>query len=122
MKKILLIDDDPDELPIVAYVVSKLDFQCECIWAQSAADAVKILVGSRPDVILLDVNMPRINGWECLSFLKKEQVADGISIIMYSNGIDATLKLKAKNFGAVDAVTKTPDDEELLFTLRKILE
>lgn len=121
IKKLLLIDDDPDELEILLNVVDKLLVSCTCTWAASAADGIKMLENSKPDLILLDINMPRQNGWECLTILKTKNIIENIPVVLYSNGIDEKLVFKAKSLGAADAVPKSFESKELVNLLNRIL-
>ena len=121
IKKLLLIDDDPDELELLLDVIDKLQVSCTCTWASSAEEGLKLLELAKPDLILLDINMPRQNGWECLDVLKKQMVVATIPVVMYSNGIDQGLVFKAKSLGAADAVAKNFQQEELLNVLNRIL-
>lgn len=121
IKKLLLIDDDPDELEILLDVVDKLKLSCTCTWASSAEEGLKLLELAKPDIILLDINMPKLNGWECLNILKGKMVVAEIPVVMYSNGVDQGLIFKAKSLGAADAVAKTFQSQELVTVLNRIL-
>lgn len=120
IKKLLLIDDDPDELEILLDVVGKLTVSCTCTWAASAEEGIRLLEDSKPDLVLLDINMPRQNGWECLTILKKKNMIEKIPVVLYSNGVDAGLIFKAKSLGAADAVAKSFESKELIDLLSRI--
>ena len=121
IKRLLLIDDDPDELEILLEVVGKLKISCTCIWAASAEEGIKLLENSKPDLILLDINMPRHNGWDCLTILKEKKMIEKIPVVMYSNGIDPGLVFKAKSLGAADALAKSFESKELVILLNRML-
>ena len=74
-----------------------------------------------PDFIFLDINMPKMNGFECLSTIKSMQVYKDIPIILYSTGATENMKSKAIMLGAKDCIAKTNSIQSLADALQKIL-
>jgi CheY-like chemotaxis protein len=104
-KTCLLIDDDIDDQEIFALALSKINFPFDCIFANNGLEALKSLDQKTilPDYIFLDLNMPRMNGKECLAELKKNERLRHIPVVIYSTSsslldINDTRELGAKDF------------------------
>lgn len=83
-KKILIIDDDKFLLDMYAMKFSGKDFDIET--SQNAAESLaKISAGYHPDVILLDLVMPGLDGFGFLDEMKKKDLAKGTKIVVFSN-------------------------------------
>ena len=80
MKKILICDDEPLILESVEYVVQKLGY--ECLKAVNGEEALCRARSERPDVMVLDVRMPKLNGFEVCQQLKGDKATRDIYIIM----------------------------------------
>lgn len=109
-KNILLIDDDSDDRELFSLACSSSGASCTTL-----ADGNSMLptldrgeIG-RPDIIFLDVNMPQVNGWQCLTQLKKNEHYKNIPVIMYSTSGHLEEIEKAKTLGAICFFMK-PDD------------
>ena len=104
-KKLLIIDDDPDDIEFFLEAVQSLQKEIECEKAFNGEEALKKLRASNPlpDYIFLDLNLPRINGKELLYELKHEKKLKNIPVIIFStSGMEAdireTIKMGAKSF------------------------
>lgn len=122
MSKIFyLIDDDQDDRELFCEVIEDIDVHIVCYTENSARKALEKLNGKLieyPDVIFLDVNMPVMDGWQCLSILKSSEVYKDIPVIMYSTSSEKEHIIKAQQMGAVSFFTKPTD----FTSLRKGLE
>src|ERR1051325_9789359 len=85
-KIICLVDDDADDRFFFQTAVKKIDGSYECITAQNGEDTLaKLRTATRlPDYIFLDLNMPFMNGKECLMELKKDERLKNIPVIIYT--------------------------------------
>jgi CheY-like chemotaxis protein len=103
---ILLIDDDEDDRLLFAEVVREIDSSIECVTISNAEAALNGLISmayQRPDVIFLDLNMPKIDGLECLKELKNDHSLMDIPVAIYTTSclerdIKKALKLGADTF------------------------
>src|SRR5688572_11843036 len=108
---ILIVDDDEDDIELFCDAVKDLDGDIRCISASNGEEALHKLSTENeplPDYIFLDLNMPRLNGKQCLKRIKGNPRLREIPVIIYS-----TSKLKedmeeTRQLGAVHFLTK-PD-------------
>ena|ERR1044072_2904723 len=104
-KTIIIIDDDPDDRDMFCEAVGLIEHTCKCEMKQSCEEALNYLkkTAAKPDYIFLDINMPRLNGLQCLQRLKQDAELKEIPVIIYSTSsnkkeIDAMLKAGASSY------------------------
>src|SRR5687767_11629779 len=102
MKKILVIDDEPVTGQLIKDFLEGQDYNV--LLATQAAEGLKIAEKERPDVIFLDMLMPRISGMECLQQIKKT-IPESI-VIMLSGLQSDDIAKEALGHGAYDYLTK----------------
>jgi CheY-like chemotaxis protein len=83
-ERILIIDDNVEVQQLIARIVSLHNDAAEILLAQTAAEALAILAAKQPDVILLDLALPDMNGWHLMMRLKKDPLHAQIPIIIIS--------------------------------------
>ncbi|NCI45541.1 response regulator [Sediminibacterium soli] len=120
-KHILLIDDDLDEPEMFMNALFDADIICKCTWANGAEEAFRHLEHIRPDFIVLDFNMPKMNGLDTLRALKAHEEWQAIPVVMYSTTMDSTLSAKALQQGAVQCIRKPYNMKELPTLLQAFL-
>ena len=120
-KHIFLIDDDEDELEIFDEALKTLPLPCKCTYADSADHAMQMLQYLTPDLIFIDINMPKLNGFDFLTEIKKNAHLKDIPLFMYSNGIDKEIQAKAIKMGAAGCIKKSNSIKSLTEDLRKIV-
>lgn len=124
-KTILLVDDDTDDLEIFQEAILAVDPSLEC---QTASDGGELLnrMGSKdtspPDIIFLDINMPQINGWECLRQLRQNPVYKSTPVIIYSTSSLDKDKQIANTLGATHFLTKPDRYDDLKNVLQTIIK
>lgn len=84
MTKILTVDDEPDLVWLIKRILQRKDESYEVIEALSGKEALEKARKEKPDVILLDIMMPDLNGWEVARELKKSEETKNIPIIILS--------------------------------------
>ncbi|MFA4991282.1 MAG: response regulator [Candidatus Omnitrophota bacterium] len=118
-KKILLVDDEEDIIKL--NMVRLIDSNYDVITAVDGKEALEKAETGRPDLILLDVMMPKMDGLQVLASLKKSQKTSSIPVIMLTAlGEDAVLN-KARVLGASDCIMKPFNAEMLLEAIKKYL-
>jgi len=120
-KVILLVDDDEDEHDIFLSALKSAGEDHTLISAISGDEALRILNGLVPDVIFLDINMPRITGIKCLEEMRKIQKLAAVPVYIYSTGINSREGQKAILLGAKDYIIKPNSINDLTSVLKEIL-
>ena len=116
---ILIADDDPDLRALVRLHVELLD--CDVLEANDGAVALETILVEQPDLVILDVMMPELTGWEILRYIRSKEAIAGMKVLMLT-GIGETLnELSSPIYGADDYLDKTFKGEVLLDKVRKLL-
>lgn len=113
---ILIVDDNPTNLSVLFEYLSGLGFRV--LSAESGESALRRVQYATPDLILLDIMMPGLDGYETCEQLKKIDSLAHVPIIFMTALHDAQSKVKAFNSGGVDYVTKPFQQEEVLARIR----
>lgn len=109
---ILIVDDLPDNLRLLATILSECGY--EVGKARSGAMALTAVQTEKPDLILLDINMPQMDGYEVCDRLKSDPQTKEIPVIFISALDEVWDKVKAFNLGGTDYITKPFQNEEVL--------
>jgi DNA-binding response OmpR family regulator len=115
--KILVVDDDPELLPLVAYALRQAGFLA--LEATSGEQALEIWKSERPDLVILDVNLPGIDGFEVCKSLREN--GDKTPVLMLTVRGDEEAQVKGLDLGADDYLTKPFSPRTLLARLRALL-
>ncbi len=124
IKTILLVDDDPDDQLLFTEAMHDADDAVFCLTADHGIDALyKLNFGQAnlPGLIFMDVNMPRMNGIECLKEIKKTDLLKEIPVIMYSTSCSPAYQKECFDSGAALYVEKPSDFMQLCNLLRQIV-
>ncbi len=101
---ILVVDDTPDNLRLLSAMLTTQGYEVrKALNGKMALNACKTL---RPDLILLDINMPEMDGYEVCQKLKADEINDRVPVIFISALDDVLDKVKAFNVGGSDYITK----------------
>jgi CheY-like chemotaxis protein len=124
-KTILLIDDDEDDRWLFAEALSRTVTGVKCTTVSSGQDAIALLSadGAKfPDLILLDLNMPGMDGKKCLEIIKKTAGFKDIPVVVYSTSKNPKDRDETKLLGASDFIVKPSDYNDLCRMIRDIFE
>jgi putative two-component system response regulator len=110
-KQILVVDDN---LASLKQIGAQLTSHYEVSLAKSGALALQICKQERPDLILLDIEMPGMDGFETISRLKGDPDLNPIPVIFLTGNHDAETEIRALESGAMDFITK-PANKDILF-------
>jgi serine phosphatase RsbU (regulator of sigma subunit) len=108
---LLLVDDNPTNLQVLRQTLQDID--CKMLIAKNGERALSIAVEDHPDLILLDIMMPGIDGFEVCRWLKSDAATEDIPVIFLSALGDTEDKVKGLQLGAVDYVSKPFQPEEV---------
>ena len=112
--QILIVDDNPTNLKVITSSLEQLTARgCKILVANNAKRAIAIAEKMVPGLILLDINMPDMNGFEVCRHLKSQATTKEIPIIFLSALYDLDSKLEGFKAGGIDYVTKPFQKEEV---------
>ncbi len=117
--KILIVDDEPIVLKLMCHFLRKAGFKV--LVAENGETAIKQVIHLKPDLIILDVIMPGIDGFETCRLLKMNKVTEDTPIIFLSIDNKPVDKVKGFEVGAVDYITKPFQTTELIARINKHL-
>ena len=118
--RVLLVDDEPDLLDTIQCRLEANSF--EVITAADGQEGLRKAAKEKPDIILLDTNMPVMNGHEMLEQLRKHPNTKDIPVIMCTALCEAQDIAAASAYGIADYVTKPFDCTELVEKITNALE
>lgn len=110
-KRILAVDDNPDNIAIAEELLGE-DYDLRT--ATTGEEALEIALDFRPDIILLDIMLPDIDGYEVCRKLRKHSALSNTKIIMVTAKIALEDRIKGYEVGASDYITKPFEEENLL--------
>lgn len=111
-KSVLIIDDQPENLQVITEFLENNGI--ETMIAKNGFDGITRAIKGHPDLILLDIRMPDIDGYETCYRLKSEPLTKDIPVIYMTVMSEIDEKLKAFALGGVDYITKPFNEHELL--------
>ena len=118
--KVLVVDDEPDVLDLVSYNLTQAGFQVET--AVDGADALRKARSAAPDLILLDLMLPEMDGLEVCKLLRRDPKTNGIPIIMLTARAGEIDRIVGLELGATDYIPKPFSPRELVLRVKKRLE
>lgn len=122
MIKILVVDDEKEQIySIEKFFLNFYGDKYQIFSATSGKKCFKILEKDIPDIIILDIMMPEMNGWEVIEQLKKNPSYQGIPVIILTARTDRFAR-DAGKLMAVDFIAKPIDFEELKIRIDKVLK
>ncbi len=119
MSKILIVDDSPTETHILTQMLDKNGYQV--VTAESGEAGVEVAKKELPDLVLMDVVMPGLNGFQATRQLKKEATTAHIPVVIVTTKDQETDKIWGMRQGAKDYLTKPVQEESLINTIQAIL-
>ncbi|MBN1860607.1 MAG: response regulator transcription factor [Candidatus Thermoplasmatota archaeon] len=122
MKKIMVVDDEPDVTYTVKHGLESLDSQYEVICVGTGESCLELLEKNQiPDLILLDIMLPGMNGWNVFKTIKEHQLWKDIPIVFLTNRSDAMAK-DAGSFLGSDFLNKPFKIPELKLRIDRLLK
>lgn len=121
-KKILIVDDEPHIRLLLAQTLEELEDEgVEILTATNGAEGLEIIQEEKPDLVFLDVMMPKMNGFDVCKAVKKELAIPNIFIVMLTAKGQEFDKNKGIDVGADLYMTKPFDPDEILEKAQKVL-
>lgn len=122
IKSILLVDDDRDDIYFFAKALERQDLDIVLTIAEDGIEAFEKLQVSFPDVILLDMNMPRMNGMTFLKAIKKMKHLKHIPVIIYTSQVSPSNEKELMKSGAHAVFIKPDDFRQTVKTISDLLQ
>lgn len=119
MSKVLVIDDSPTEVFQFKEMLEGLGY--EVITAENGHDGVALAIKEQPDVVLMDIVMPGMNGFHATRQLCRGAKTQHIPVIIVSSKDQETDKVWGERQGAKGYITKPVDANELISVMRSVL-
>ncbi|MCK4343920.1 MAG: hybrid sensor histidine kinase/response regulator [Bacteroidales bacterium] len=117
---VLIVDDIAENIQVLGNILDENDI--EFSYATSGKEALEAITFNKPDLLLLDINMPEMSGFEVCEKLKKDPETKGIPIIFLTARTEQEDIVKGLTIGAVDYVTKPFNSKELISRVNTHLE
>jgi len=117
---VMLVDDEPVILQVIQTQLEDGGYT-KFVTTSQGLEAIELLEEKRPDVLLLDLMMPDMDGLQILSRMQIENILKDIPVIVLTSSKDPAAKLKALELGATDFLAKPVDPSELLLRLGNTL-
>jgi len=119
----MLVDDDADDQLFFLDAISAIDKSLRCDVVNNGLEAMIWLnTNALPEIIFLDLNMPMMNGYECLERIKTSDTLKKIPVIIFSTTSNPREAERTKLLGAESFLTKTSDFKQLKLQLGQILQ
>ncbi len=119
-RSLLLVDDDPEILTLLRAKLAKEPF--ELLTAVEGESALNIVRTQKPDLVVLDINLPGLSGLEVCRTLRADQDTRNIPLIILSARSDEIDRVLGLEFGADDYVTKPFNPQELILRIHSVLK
>ena len=118
-ERVLVVDDEPDIVALVAYHLAKAGFRVST--ASTGTDAVALALQERPSLIVLDLMLPGLSGFEVLERLRAEESTRQVAVLMLTARKEEPDRIRGLTLGADDYLTKPFSPQELVLRVTAIL-
>ena len=120
MALILIVDDSPTEVHVMQKALERHGYQTAC--ASDGAEATRKAKEMKPDLIFMDVVMPRINGYQATRTLTRDPQTKSIPVVMITTKDQETDRIWGLRQGAVDYLVKPVSEAVLVAKAQEVLE
>ncbi len=121
-KRILLAEDDEDNRDLVAFVMQRSRLDVELLIAENGKEAVDLAKKEMPDLILMDMQMPVMDGYQATMAIKANASTKQIPVIAFTAQAKQEDKIRTLQIGCVEHYSKPMDPEELLNVIQKYIQ
>lgn len=119
MARVLIVDDSPTEVHVLKTMLEKNGF--ETISANSGEEGIEVAKKEKPDVILMDIVMPGLNGFQATRQLTKGDETSSIPVIIVTTKDQQTDRVWGLRQGAKDYITKPAEEADLVGKIQTVL-
>ena len=119
MKRVIVVDDDPDLGPAIRDVLASKEVHVET--PGDARAALPTILRDTPDLVILDVNMPGMSGWELCAILRRQSSTRSMPILFLTGRQEVKDRISAMQFGGSDFLAKPFSVEDLRTKVKSLL-
>jgi two-component system phosphate regulon response regulator PhoB len=119
MKRVVVVDDDPDLGPAIRDAIAGKDIEIEV--PGDARAALPVILRAPPDLVILDVNMPGMSGWEMCAILRRQSTTRDLPILFLTGRQEVKDRITAMQSGGSDYLAKPFSVEALRAKVRALL-
>jgi DNA-binding response OmpR family regulator len=119
MQRILVVDDEVDVLELVTYNLRRAGYEVSL--ATNGLDAIDLARSQRPDLIILDLMLPEVHGFDVCDVLRKDPTTANIPIIMLTAWASDSARVLGLEVGADDYITKPFSPRELVLRVNRLV-
>jgi len=119
MARILIVDDSPTETYRFREILTKHGY--DVIEASNGADGVTLAKAEQPDLVLMDVVMPGVNGFQATRQITRDEDTKHIPVVIVSSKDQATDRVWGKRQGALDYLIKPIEEKQLIDVIKQFL-
>lgn len=119
MGKILLVEDSKNVIRVLKLLLKQAGYDLKIV--ENGVDAVETAFSWQPDIILLDIKLPKMNGFLVLETLQEDEKTTNIPVLVLSAKAEEEDIQKANQLGATEYITKPVDPDKLLGIIKKYL-
>jgi two-component system, cell cycle response regulator DivK len=119
MKRVLIIEDNEDNMYMIKFILEQN--QLSVIMAETGMKGYETAISEKPDLILMDIQLPDINGFEVTKMIRNSEIKSSIPIIAITSYAMTGDKQKALNAGCDSYIEKPIDPETIMNDINKYL-
>jgi len=122
--KIALVDDDNDEMFLFQSALDEIDVNYSFYYFKSSDEFSTAIATKQlsPDIVFIDMHMPKKNGLELVQEMRKDKNFDKIKSVIYSNSVSEVVIQAFRSLGTTDFIIKPPDIAEMKSILKKLID
>src|ERR1043166_1667658 len=117
---VVMVDDEPTTIDVLQAFLENEGYR-RFVTTSDSTRAMELITNQHPDVVLLDLNMPEVSGFDILRLMRAHNRLRHVPVIVLTSSNDSETKLKALQLGATDFLAKPVDPSELALRLRNTL-
>jgi len=120
-KRIICVEDEPEMIDLVKLILGRRGF--EVIGAMGGREGLEVILREKPDLVLLDLMMPDMDGWEVYHRMKRDEATKNIPVIVVTAKAQSIDKVLGLHIAKVDDyITKPFGPQELLESVERVLQ
>jgi len=117
-----LVEDNEDNRDLVSFVLRSARLDIQLLMAENGEEGLTVAFGNIPDLILMDMQMPVMDGWEAVPILRSDTRTESIPIVALTAQAKPEDKEKTKEIGCIEHMSKPIMPDELLALVKRYLQ